>query len=227
MTYPKVSGWPAERRAETKRANIHFSSIEKLVSSGKRKVRGIASSISIDRVGDIVVPNGGSWSLPVPLLWQHRHDEPIGWVRTLQVRGDVIWMEAEVAEGIGSADEAWKMIEAQLVDSFSIGFLGKKWEPLPDGGRKWISWALVEVSCVTVPANPDAKISRAGVRLADRNAGAVKLVSRGSRDGFPLKIITPGIKLRQPSGAPIKLIKPEPKRIQRRPDGAFSLRRDR
>jgi len=223
MAYPALSGWLAERRAAPKHANFQLTNVEKFVSSGKRIVRGIASSISVDRQGDVVVPQGGRWGLPLPLLWQHRHDEPIGWVRALQVRGDVLWMEAEVAEGIDHADRAWKMIESRLVDSFSIGFLGKKWEPLSNGGRRYTEWSLVEVSVVTVPANQDARISRS----SERNAGSVSLARSRSSAGVPLKQVKPGVRLKRPAGAPIQLTTPEPVPFKRRPDGTVSLRRDR
>lgn len=165
MQYPKLSGLLAERRAVAKRADIQLTNVTKFVSSGKRIIRGLASTISVDRQNDVVVPTAGSWKLPVPLLWQHSHKDPVGWVRSIEVRSDGLWIEAEFAEGIGRADEIWQMVNARLIDNFSIGFRALKSEPLPGGGLRFTKWELLEISVVVVPANPDAKISRGSVRL--------------------------------------------------------------
>ncbi len=34
------------------------------------------------------------------------------------------------------------MIEAGLVDSYSIGFRADDWDPLPGGGMRFTSWSL-------------------------------------------------------------------------------------
>ena len=157
-------------------------------------IRGVANSGLTDRVGDIVEPNGGRWELPVPLLWQHKHDQPIGWVRDIDARSDGLHITAELAEGLGKADEAWKMIEAGLVDSYSIGFQADDWKPLPSGGKRFTSWTLLEISVVTIPADPSAKIRRStsGIPLIRASStrtpdsipghrGAVRIITRGNR----------------------------------------------
>jgi hypothetical protein len=52
----------------------------KAVDDDKREITGIASTPGTDRDGDIVEPAGAEFILPVPLLWQHRSAEPIGYV---------------------------------------------------------------------------------------------------------------------------------------------------
>jgi len=143
-----------------KRLDLNLSGITKFVASGKRRVRGLASTDTLDRQGDVVDPRGGQWSLPVPMLWNHRHDSPVGWVRSIEVRGNGLWIEAEFAEGVGQADEIWAMVEAGLVSAYSIGFRPIKSEPLAGGGFRFAAWELLEVSAVVVPANPDARIQR-------------------------------------------------------------------
>jgi len=157
-------------RGGVKHAKLQLNSITKFAGGGKRTIRGLANSGRTDRVGDIVEPKGGRWTLPVPLLWQHKHDQPIGWVRQIDARTDGLWITAELASGIGKADEAWAMIEAGLVDSYSIGFCADNWDPLPSGGKRFTSWSLLEVSVVTIPADAAAKIRR----------------SAKSADGIPL-----------------------------------------
>ncbi len=152
-----------------KRVELALSGITKFATAGTRTVRGFASTDSVDRVGDIVEPKGGRWSLPVPLLWQHDHSSPVGWVRSIEVRAQGLWIEAQFAEGLGKSDEIWKMVEGGLVSSYSIGFKASDWEQLPTGGRRFTKWELLEVSAVVIPANPDAKIQRhmPGIKLVD------------------------------------------------------------
>lgn len=175
------------------RAKLQLTTVTKFLSGGKRTIRGLANSGLTDRVGDIVEPKGGRWKLPVPLLWQHKHDQPIGWVREIEARHDGLWITAELATGIGKADESWRMIEAGLVDSYSIGFQADEWEPLPGGGKRFKSWSLLEISVVTIPADPAAKIRRGvlalsksksggGVPLA-KHRGAVSLIRATDRGG--------------------------------------------
>ncbi len=147
-------------RTGTKHATLQLHAVSKFLSNGKRTIRGIANSGLLDRVGDVVDPMGGSWTLPLPLLWQHKHDQPIGWVRAIDARSDGLHITAELASGIGKADEAWAMIEVGLVESYSVGFQATEWKPLPGGGKRFTAWSLHEISVVTIPADPSAKIRR-------------------------------------------------------------------
>jgi HK97 family phage prohead protease len=163
------------------RARLQLAQIEKFLSNGTRTIRGIASTGSIDRVGDIVEPLGGTWALPLPLLWQHDHAKPIGAVREAKAAREGISIVAEIVEGVQAADDAWRLIEGGALDSFSIGFIGRKGEPIATGTR-WTAWELLEISVVSVPANVDAKIT--STRAAKLN-GPVKLIQP----------VRPGVKL--------------------------------
>ena len=137
-----------------------ISPVQKFVDGGLRMVRGFASTGDVDRQSDIVVPSGMKAQLPVPLLWQHDQKQPIGTVRSAEIRPEGIWIEASIVSGVQRADEAWALIDARAVDSFSIGFRGLKSEPIAGGGMRFTSWELYEVSIVSVPANANAKIRR-------------------------------------------------------------------
>lgn len=200
----KASTGTAAPAGSMKRGSLKVGSIQKFVSSGGRRIRGVASSSRPDRMGDIVEPKGGIWSLPVPLLWMHNHREPVGWVRAIDVGTSELRIEAEFATGVGRADEIWAMVDRGLVDSFSIGFRSLQSEPLANGGLRFTKWELLEVSCVSVPANADAKIGKradTSIKLQPgRRAGAVKL-QPSSQDGavklhqHGVRLITPGVKL--------------------------------
>ena len=138
---------------------LHHPTVQKFMSGDLRMVRGLASTAEVDRQGDIVVPSGMKVKLPVPLLWAHDHKQPIGSVRSAEIRADGIWIEASIVTGTQRADEAWTLIDAGAIDSFSIGFGGLKSDPI-ETGRRYVLWELYEVSVVAVGANASAKIRR-------------------------------------------------------------------
>lgn len=135
-------------------------------TSGKRTFRGIASTPSTDRMGDVVDPQGAKFTLPIPLLWQHNSREPIGWVTAVNVSKTRIEVEGEIAnvEEDGSLKqrltEAWQMLKAKLVRGLSIGFNSLESARI-DGtyGVHFSAWEWLELSCVTIPANQDASIT--------------------------------------------------------------------
>jgi HK97 family phage prohead protease len=148
--------------------------LQKFMAGAARMIRGWASTAELDRQGDILVPQGMSVRLPIALLWQHDHTKPIGTIATAEIRGNGVWIEAKLVDGIALADEALKLVEAKAIDAFSVGFRILKSEPLPNGGLKIVQWDLYEVSLVSVPANPGARIQRSvGGTSSD---GSVRLV---------------------------------------------------
>jgi HK97 family phage prohead protease len=134
--------------------------VQKFMSGGARAIRGWASTSDLDRQGDVIVPSGMTVQLPVPLLWQHLHDKPVGTITTAEVRGSGVWIEAKLVDGIALADDALKLVEARAIDTFSVGFRILKSEPLPTGGLRITQWELLEISLVSVAANPAARIQR-------------------------------------------------------------------
>jgi hypothetical protein len=53
----------------------------KSIDRERRVFRGIATTPTPDRAGDVIDPKGMTFKNPLPLLWQHKHDAPIGQVR--------------------------------------------------------------------------------------------------------------------------------------------------
>ncbi|PJR88131.1 peptidase U35 [Ochrobactrum sp. 695/2009] len=124
-------------------------------------LRGIASTPSPDRAADVVEPKGAVFKLPIPLLWQHRSDQPIGQVIEAQVTDDGIEIVATVPKGVTEEiDKALKLIKAGLVRGFSIGFRGLDVEDIPGSwGVRFKKWEWLELSAVTIPANAEATIT--------------------------------------------------------------------
>lgn len=161
--------------------------VEKFVSpTGTRTIRGVATTPGVDLVGDEVVPTGAVYRLPLPLLWQHKHDQPIGWVTAAVVSAQGITVTCELATGIEAADKAWRHIESGLVAGLSIGFVAIKTEPTATGTR-FLKWRWNELSVVTIAAQPDAFIAGTGkghpgsVRLLPACRGAVELITTRDR----------------------------------------------
>ena len=134
----------------------------KSVDAEQRVIEGIASTPSTDRVGDVVVPEGASFKLPLPLLWQHRHDQPIGHVTHATVTKAGIKIRAQIAKDVlPRIEEAWALIKSGLVRGLSIGFRPTA-DPEPIKGTfgvKFTAWEWMELSAVTIPANADASIA--------------------------------------------------------------------
>jgi HK97 family phage prohead protease len=147
-------------------ANRAYAVLEvKSVAEDKRIIRGIATTPTTDRMGDIVDPMGVSFKNPMPLLWQHKHDKPVGFVRFDKPTKDGITFEAElplIAEAGTLRDrieEAWQSVKTGLVSAVSIGFRAVEYAFLDDGGIRFIKSDVYELSLVTIPANADAVIT--------------------------------------------------------------------
>lgn len=132
-------------------------------------VSGIASTPTPDRSRDIVEPMGAKFATPMPLLWQHRHAEPVGAVTFAKPTKSGIPFDAEIPRVKESGrlkdriDEAIHSIKYGLVAAVSIGFRAMEdgFEFLEDGGIKFNEWEWLELSLVTIPANPEARIQLA------------------------------------------------------------------
>lgn len=135
----------------------------KEVNEESREITGIATTPSVDRVGDIVVSEGAQFTLPIPFLWQHDRLEPIGSVTRAAVKKDGIHITASIPKVAGPSrlaarlDEAWESIKAGLVRGLSIGFFPIEWTETEEG-YKFLRWDWLELSAVTIPANMDASI---------------------------------------------------------------------
>ena len=148
--------------------NRAYSILEvKAVEEEERVIRGVATTPTPDRVGDIVEPLGVKFKNPMPLLHQHDAERPVGTVKFDKPTKDGITFEARLPK-IDTpgplkdrVDTAWGEVKAGLVRAVSIGFRTLKdgYEWMDSGGIRFLKTEVLELSLVTVPANADAKIS--------------------------------------------------------------------
>lgn len=138
-------------------ATIQF----KAVDDAERIIEGVASTIGTDRDGDIMEPAGATFDLPMPFLWQHRADSPIGHVLSAIVGKTGITIRAQIAKGVtDEIDKVWKLIKSGLVRGLSVGFRVVDADPIAKtGGLHIKQWAWFETSAVTIPANAQASIA--------------------------------------------------------------------
>ena len=149
----------------------------KSIDEDQRIITGIASTPSVDRMDDIVMPQGMKAKFPVPLLWQHDARKPVGHVLSAKVTDAGIQVTCsfvKVDEPPSLKDEldrAWAMVKSGLVRAFSIGFNSLESSDIEGSwGRRFTSWELLELSCVTIPANSDCSIQT--VKSFDRQQRA-------------------------------------------------------
>jgi len=116
-------------------------------------------------MGDVVEPAGAEYELPLPLLWQHDSDQPIGHVIAAKNTKNGIEIQARIAKTDvpgqlkDRLDLAWQSIAMKLVRGLSIGFrsLEESYDKAT-GGFHFLKWQWLELSAVTIPANADANI---------------------------------------------------------------------
>ncbi|MPW52652.1 peptidase U35 [Moraxella catarrhalis] len=132
----------------------------------ERIITGIATTPSTDRDDDILEPLGAKFALPIPLLWQHNHNQPIGEVIQATVTEKGIEIVAKIAkiDERGTLkdriDEAWQSIKSGLIKGLSVGFKIKEYSYIENSwGLHIKEWEWWELSIVTIPANGDAVIT--------------------------------------------------------------------
>ncbi|MBR0945958.1 HK97 family phage prohead protease [Bradyrhizobium liaoningense] len=118
---------------------------------------------SPDRVGDEIAPGAfKSAKAPLPLLFAHDPSQPLGaWdtvgesAKGLQVKGRLL------VDDVARAKEVRALVKSGAVTGLSIGFITKSASARQGGGRVIKSLDLVEVSLVTVPSHPGARVTSA------------------------------------------------------------------
>lgn len=139
----------------------------KAVEDEQRIIRGVATTPTPDRLGDIVEPLGVKFKNPMPLLWQHKSDKPVGTVKFDKPTKDGITFEARLPkiDEPGTLkdriDEAWQSVKAGLVAAVSIGFNAIEYAWIETtGGIHFLETEVMELSLVTIPAQAEATITQ-------------------------------------------------------------------
>lgn len=168
--------------------NRAYSILEvKAVDEKSRVIRGIATTPSVDRMGDIIDPLGVKFANPLAFLWQHDHAQPIGTVKFERPTKTGIAFEAEIAQTDEPGklkdrlDEAWQSIKMGLVRAVSIGFRPIQYSFMDNGGIRFSESEVYELSAVTIPANSDALITAVKSMGDDAYMRAIKALDAEAR----------------------------------------------
>lgn len=132
-----------------------------------------------DRVGDMI--SKGAFAdavLPLPMLFGHDPRQPIGvWESAtetdtgLEVRGRLL------VEDVVRAREIHALVKSGAITGLSIGFRTLKQAPRR-GGRTISSLDLAEISLVTTPAHPGARVRSA--KSADAAIALAEALNRAA-----------------------------------------------
>jgi HK97 family phage prohead protease len=166
--------------------NRAFSFLEvKAIDEDQRMITGIATTPEPDRVGDIVEPMGAKFAAEIPLLWQHKHDKPVGIASLGKPTKSGIPFTAVIAritedgELKNLVDFAWQSVKSKLVKGVSIGFLPKKYDILKSGGMHFLESEIYELSLATIPMHAAATIQTVKALSGYRNdSGSISLIDR-------------------------------------------------
>lgn len=166
----------------------------KAVDDEQRIIRGVATTPSPDRVGDVVEPLGVKFNNPMPLLHQHDSSRPVGSVVFDAPTDKGITFTATMPKIADAGplkdrvDTAWGEVKAGLVRAVSIGFraLDDGYELMRNGGIRFLKTEVMELSLVTIPAQSEAVIT--AVKQFDVGAPAAT-----GHEGLRARANAPGV----------------------------------
>lgn len=116
-----------------------------------------------DRVGDMIAPSAFRKAVfPLPMLFGHDQNDPVGtWSEAAEARGGLMVKGRLLVEDVGRAREVRALVRAGAVKGLSIGFATRKAAARPGGGRTITELELLEISLVTLPMHPGARVTSA------------------------------------------------------------------
>ena len=138
-----------------------------IVSDGTQ-IEGYASLFGLtDQGGDIVQKGAYAASLKrlvvrgdkVRMLWQHDPTRPIGVWDEIREDDKGLWVKGRLLPEIAQAREAAALIGAGAIDGLSIGYRTISAERDGKGRRLLSEVELWEVSLVTFPMLPEARVA--------------------------------------------------------------------
>ena len=132
-------------------------------------IEGYASLFGVtDQGGDAVARGAFAASLArlavrgdkVRMLWQHDPTRPIGVWDEIREDDSGLWVKGRLLPEVTQAREAAALIQAGAIDGLSIGYRTIRAERDQKGRRVLAEVELWEVSLVTFPMLPEAKVGR-------------------------------------------------------------------
>jgi len=153
-------------------------------------IEGYASLFDTpDKGGDVVARGAYAASLGrmaaegrrVRMLWQHDPREPIGTWDEVREDGRGLWVRGRLLDGVARAREAAALISAGALDGLSIGYRTIRAGRTEKGQRLLQELELWEVSLVTFPMLPSARVAAKGEGPGDAALREMAAVLRAAR----------------------------------------------
>lgn len=149
-----------------------FCQVEtKLAVTEGSLIEGYASLFGVvDRGGDVVEPGAYAVSLKslaaakrrVRMLWQHDPAQPIGVWDEVREDAKGLYVKGRLLPDVARAREAAALLEAGAIEGLSIGYRTVRATKDQNGRRRLKELELWEVSLVTFPMLPDARVGAKG-----------------------------------------------------------------
>lgn len=116
-----------------------------------------------DRIGDWIEPGAfKGLKLPLPMLFGHDLNDPVGAWDRVEEKADGLHVAGRLlVEEVARAREVRALVKAGAVRGLSIGFVTRKAAARSGGGRTIKALELFEVSLVSAPMHPGAKVTSA------------------------------------------------------------------
>lgn len=118
---------------------------------------------SADRIGDVIEKGAfAAAKLPLPMLFGHDMNDPVGTWDAAEEASDGLRLKGRLLVGeVARAREVRALVRSGAVRGLSIGFRTLKAVNRKGGGRTITGLELLEVSLVTVPMHPGARVTSA------------------------------------------------------------------
>jgi len=156
-------------------------------------IEGYASVFgATDQGGDVVQAGAYGASLGrlssagrrVKMLWQHDPAQPIGVWDEVREDGKGLFVRGRLLDSVAKGREAAALIEAGAIDGLSIGYRTLKSQKDAKGRRLLAELELWEVSLVTFPMLPTARVDAKAAEPAEALMRDLASVFRGARQVF-------------------------------------------
>jgi len=170
-----MHGPAASAGLETKFCRFGTAEADGAVAQGLT-IEGYASLFgAVDQGNDVVEPGAYAASLAalaaagrqVKMLWQHDPAQPIGIWDEVREDAKGLYVKGRLLPEIARGREAAELIAAGALDGLSIGYRTKRASKDAQGRRHLTEVELWEVSLVTFPMLPQARVGHKTAGLED------------------------------------------------------------
>ena len=168
------------------------SAFVRSIDEAARTLEAVASTEAVDSFNTILRCDADSIDLvrfnanPVLLAFHDDNAFPVGQCLNVRVEGGQLVFTAAF-DDITEADRAvWAKYQARTMRGFSVRFIATEQRTTQVNGRdvvEYTRWELLEISCVPIPANPEALRRSAGGTRGNMKKSALMKALRAMADG--------------------------------------------